>query len=145
MAKKPKYQAEGKDYTPAKGFHDADLDFTLPGKPATPAPVAGAGEPISKAAFDELKRRYAAYKGINDTEHVTFSREAILSILAQYGCAGIKFYFVERMGTKTKQLTLAMAGVDENNNDLTNTESAKLSTAQPTLISDLGHGHPPTA
>ncbi len=144
MGKKPKYMAEGTDFTGGT-FKDADLEFNLPGKPVNPGKVRGAGTPISKAAFDELKSRYTKTKGPNDTESVTFSREAILTILAQYDCAGIKFYFVERIDTTTKQLTLTMAGVDENDKDLDNKETgATLITAQNTLLTDKGSGFPPS-
>src|SRR5436190_21455943 len=108
MAKKPKYTAEGKDYSGGK-FVDASLEFVLPAVPANPGPVRGSGTPMSMAAFTELKRKYNVRKGPNDTEWVTFSREAILTILAQNDCAGVKFYFVERIGTTTNQLTLTMA------------------------------------
>jgi hypothetical protein len=149
MAKKPKYSSEGKDFIGGK-FQDADLEFNLPGKPANPGTVRGAGTPFSKAAFDVLKGKYDSRKGVNDTESVTFGREAILTILAQYDCAGIKFNFVERMGTTTQQLTLVMEGVDENNkplgNDLieANQTNTTLTAAQSTLLMELGTGHPPT-
>src|SRR5258706_2335016 len=119
MAKKPKYQTDGKDYNSTTGkFEDAYLEFNLPGKPTAPGPVKGVGTPISKAAFQEMQSRYTGSKKPTDTEYVTFGREAILSILAQNDCAGIKFYYVERADTTSKQLTLAIVGVDDNNNDL---------------------------
>lgn len=151
MAKKPKYSSEGKDFVPGQGFIDADLEFNLPGKPTAPGPVRGAGTPITAAAFQELQKRYHGKKKPNDTQYVTFGREAILSILAQYDCAGIKFYFVERADTTTNQLTLAMVGVDENNNDLNTTgttvtaAAATLADPQTSLTTDYGSGFPPTA
>jgi hypothetical protein len=145
MEKKPTYTANGKDYSGGK-FIDASLEFTLPGPPTNPGPVQGAGAPVSKAAFEEMKARYLNVKGKNDTEWITFSREAILTILAQNDCAGIKFYFVERMETTSHQLTLTMAGVDANNNDLTtaNGGQALLSDGGGTLYTDSGNGHPPS-
>ncbi len=148
MPKNPKYQSEGKDYSPAKGFHDADLDFNLPGKPAVPGPVKGAGTPVSAAAFKEMQSRYVKGKKKHDTEYITFGREAILSILSQFDCAGIKFYFVERHDTNNKQLTLAMVGVDEKNNDLVNTVKGVVGAAgvaaQDTMTTDFGTGFPPS-
>ena len=150
MARKPKYSSEGKDFIGGK-FQDVDLEFNLPGKPANPGSVRGAGTPFSKAAFDELKGKYGSWKSLDDTESVTFGREAILTILAQYDCAGIRFNFVERIGTKTKQLTLVMEGVDENNNPLgnvlvdANQTNTTLAAAQSTLLMEVGTGHPPTA
>ncbi len=148
MAKKPKYQAEGKDFSSSQGFFDADLDFNLPGKPTAPGPVKGAGTPLSKSAFNEMQSRYTKGKKPHETEYITFGKEAILSTLAQFDCAGIKFYFVERHDTTTKQLTLAMVGVDENNNDLVNASTAATGAAidpsQTTMTSDMGTGWPPT-
>ena len=145
MSKKPKLLAEGKDYAQGQ-FVDASLEINLPGKPSTVGPVRGVGTPVTKAAFQEMQNRYFANKQANDTQHVTFGREAILSILAQYDCAGIKFYFVERMDTKTKQLTLSMVGVDENNNDLStsSTGTAAAVSPQDSLISEQGTGYPPS-
>ena len=144
MAKKPKYIADGRDFSGGH-FIDASLDFNLPGTPTNPGPVRGSGSPISKAAFNELKARYMSKKGPFDTEWVTFSRESILTILAQNDCAGIKFYFVEREGTGKNQLTLVMAGVDVTNTDLSTTgDGQALASTQDTLLSEQGNGYPPT-
>ena len=142
MAKKPKYTAEGKDYSGGK-FVDANLEFNLPGPPTNPGPVRAAGTPVSRAAFTELQTQYNANRKPGDTEFVTFSREAILTILAQNDCAGIKFYFVNRADTTTNQLTLTMAGVDANNNDLTTVDAAS-ATSQTTLLTEFGTGYPPS-
>lgn len=146
MAKKPKLQADGKDFNPSTGkFEDVYLDINLPGKPANPGPVRGAGTPVTKAAFQEMQSRYFSRKQPNDTQYVTYGREAILSILAQYDCAGIKFYFVDRADTTTKQLTLTMVGVDENNNDLTSiATTGSAAASQEALTSEFGTGYPPT-
>src|SRR5262245_40754313 len=132
MAKKPKYTSEGKDYSGGR-FVDADLEFNLPATPTSPGPVRGSGTPVSKAAFAELQSRYNSKKGPYDTDYVIFSREAILTILAQNDCAGIKFYFVSRPDTTTNQLTLTMAGVDVNGKDLSTIDSLT-GTGQSTLM-----------
>ena len=142
MAKKPKYTAEGKDYSGGK-FVDATLEINLPGPPSNPGPVRAAGTPVSRAAFTELQNQYNANKKPSDTVSVTFSREAILTILAQNDCAGIKFYFVNRADTTTNQLTLTMAGVDVNNNDL-NTVDTTSATSEATLLTEWGGGYPPS-
>ena len=142
MAKKPKYTAEGKDYSGGK-FVDATLEINLPGPPSNPGPVRATGTPVSKAAFTELQNKYNSNKGPDDTVSVTFSREAILTILAQNDCAGIKFYFVNRLDTTTNQLTLTMAGVDANNVDLDTTDAAS-ATSQTILLTEVGTGYPPS-
>jgi hypothetical protein len=129
MRKKTKYQAQGKDYEQGK-FVDKELDFDLPDPPAN-----AAGIPISKAAFDAMRGDYDP--GPGGTQSVTFSREALLTTLAQYGCAGIKFYFAKRNG----RITLIMVGVDNTGTELTN-KAADLGT-QATLYSDWGHCNPP--
>ena len=141
---KPKLQTEGKDYSAALGFFDASIEFNLPGKPAAVGPVRGIGTSMTQAAFQELQKRYFDKKGPNDTQYVTFGREAILAILAQYDCAGIKFYFVQRANTASNQLTLAMVGVDEKNNDLTTPSAggAAGTTTQQTLTTDWGNDYP---
>jgi hypothetical protein len=146
MAKKPKLLADGKDYVQGQGFVDASLEINLPGKPTTVGPVRGVGTPITKTAFQEMQNRYFANKQPNDTQYVTFGREAILSILAQYDCAGIKFYFAQRMDTNTNQLTLCMVGVDEANHDLSTPSTvAGATSTQDSLMTDVGSGYPPTA
>jgi len=144
MAKHPNLLAEGKDYAPEKGFFNNDLTFNLPAGPTIPGPVYGVGTPVSATAFAEMKSRYQKNKKPNDTEYVTFGREAILSLLAQYNCAGIKFYFVERHDTTTGQLTVAMVGVDPNNNDLNNVPIGVTAPMESTLAADFGVGFPPS-
>jgi hypothetical protein len=110
MAKKPKYTAEGKDYDGSK-FIDADLSFDLPEPTAKRA-----GMPVSTRAFKELKKKYNPPVG--DTEAVIFDRESILTILSQYGCAGIMFHFVKKPTSAGDRLSLAMVGVDSNYQEL---------------------------
>jgi hypothetical protein len=113
MAKKPKYTAEGKDLDSNGKFIDKELTFDLPEPPATRA-----GMPISKAAFQALKNAYNPGGG---TEAVIFDRESLLTIMAQYGCAGIKFYLVKKPTLTGERITLAMVGVDANNQELSKT------------------------
>lgn len=113
MAKKPKYIAEGKDLDSNGKFIDKELTFALPEPPATRA-----GMPISKAAFQALKNAYNPGGG---TEAVIFDRESLLTIMAQYGCAGIKFHFVKKPTASGDRLTLAMVGVDTNHQELAKT------------------------
>jgi hypothetical protein len=115
MAKKPKYTAEGKDYDGSK-FVDKDLTFDLPEPGAKRA-----GLPVSKAAFKALKD---AYDPKGDTESVTFDREALLTLLSQYGCAGVRFHFVKKPAASGLRLTLAMVGIDGNGQELTATTSS---------------------
>ena len=124
-------------------LHDVDQTSNLLGQSELSGPLKGVGTPISKADYTEPKKRYFAFKGQHDTEFVTFGREAILSILNQTDCAGIKFYFVERMDTTTKQLTLVLAGVDENNNDLNTVTPAGEPTGKDTFMVEFGSGQPP--
>lgn len=128
MARKTNYKAMGKDYENGK-FVDKELNFDLPNPPPT------AGFPISKAAFKALREAYDP--GIGGTTSVTFSKEALLTILAQYGCAGIQFYFAKRNG----RLTLVMVGVDSGGNELLNNEADPGS--ESTLYSDWGSCTPP--
>jgi hypothetical protein len=108
--KKTKYTAEGKDVDSSGKFVDAELTFDLPEPPATRA-----GMPISKAAFQALKK---AYNPAGGTEAVTFDRESLLTILAQYGCTGIRFHFVKKPATTGERLTLAMVGIDASGQEL---------------------------
>lgn len=132
MAKKTKYTADGKDFQNGK-FIDKELNFDLPNPPQT------AGMPISTAAFDKLVKGYDP--GSLVTTAVTFSKEALLTVLAQYGCAGIKFYFAIRDDSGSKRLTLVMVGVDSSGNDLKNLTAEVGS--EPALLMDWGHCTPP--
>ena len=141
MAHNTKYKAQGRDFAGGQ-FITTELEFNLPNPPGNPGPVKGRGIPVSVAFFKELQRRYL---GTNTpppedsrTQSVTFSMEAILSVLAQNDCAGIKFYFVEREGTTTKQLTLVMAGVEVNGKDLVTVRSSEES-----YLVEVGNGIPP--
>lgn len=145
MAKNQKLSVDGKDYSPDKGFFDATLNILLPGAPDKQGPVAGLGTPISKAIFEELRRRYGPGPGDPKTDWVMFSRETILTILAQYNCAGIRFYFVERPYTDSKQLTLVMAGVDAEGNDLVSKgEGVGGDGDEGTYFGNWVSGYPPT-
>ena len=118
MAKKPKYTAEGKDYDGSK-FIDADLTFDLPEPTAKRA-----GMPVSAKAFRELKKKYNPQ---GDTEAVIFDRESILTILSQYGCAGIMFHFVRKPTSTGDRLSLAMVGIDSSGQELSKTSAAATS------------------
>lgn len=138
MAGNTKYKARGKDFVLGQGFVEKELEFDLPGPPVTAPPVVTAGMPISKSAFREMLKGYNP--GKSGTKSITFSKEAILTILAQYGCAGIKFYFAQRANTTTGQLTLVMCGVDEKNQDLENLAATE---GEGTLLEEFGTGDPP--
>jgi hypothetical protein len=139
MAKKPKYKAEGLNFTPQGGFSYSEFDYSLPGTPASPR-VAAYGKPITQAAHDELVRLYKS-KNSGQTEHVTFSKEAILTILAQNGCEGIRFVFCQSHQTQANRITLIMAGVNGDGDPLKSTELT--GTEQETLMMEEGTGWPP--
>lgn len=151
MNRKPKYKAEGQDYSKERGFFNAEIDVSMPDIPSPPPNpdknwVAGAGEPVTTAAFNKMVSDYTSQKSPNDTEFVTFSREALLSVLSQFGCAGIKFVFAQRPNTTTNQLTLVMVGVDDKNNPLTSSAGDQnLLGSQDPYYSNKGNGWPPTA
>lgn len=132
MAKKTRYTADGKDFQNGK-FIDKELSFDLPNPPQT------AGLPISAAAFQNMVNGFDP--GPLTTTAVTFSKEALLTVLSQYGCAGIKFYFAVREDESGKRLTLVMAGTDANGNDLKNATAE--SGYESTLYVDWGTCTPP--
>ncbi|HEX2934005.1 MAG TPA: hypothetical protein VHO72_01510 [Bacteroidales bacterium] len=75
-------------------------------------------------AYDE---HVSKMKGETQNKAVTFGKEALLDILSQRGCEGIRFYFGKRnkdlweKGSKYSKfegLTLVAVGVDANNEDL---------------------------
>lgn len=75
-------------------------------------------------AYDE---HISKMKGETQNKAVTFGKEALLDILAQKGCEGIRFYFGKRSKdfwekgskySKFEGLTLVAVGVDANNEDL---------------------------
>jgi hypothetical protein len=138
MAGNTRYKAQGKDYVAGQGFVEKELEFDLPGPPGGAPPVVTAGTPISKAAFREMLKGYSP--GKFGTKSITFSKEAILTILAQYGCEGIKFYFVQRANTTTGQLSLVMCGVNAKNEDL---ENLAATDGEGTLLEEFGTGDPP--
>lgn len=121
---KEKLKATGKTFENGQ-YKDADLEINMPNRPNTG--VAGAGIPLSKSAFDEMM------KGKDPNRSTTFSREAILTILSQYGCAGIKF-IVANSPIKQGKETLIMVGVDDNNNTLLRAAGD----TEPTLFMDYG-------
>lgn len=94
--------------------------------------VCGYGKVVTNnVAKSFIKAFHDEYiKGKKDTNMVagvTFGKEALLSILAQNNCEGIRFYFGKRTtaqwdasysGEKYDGLTLVAIGVDANNVDL---------------------------
>jgi hypothetical protein len=93
--------------------------------------VCGYGRLIAKDVANILiDAQHDHLKKINDEKQpksVTFGKEALLTILSQQGCEGIKFYFGKRSSTqwareckysKYEGLTLVAVGVDSNNKDI---------------------------
>jgi hypothetical protein len=109
-----------------KKFKEGELSFDLPDDSI----VNGFGRYISKDVANVLISAFRKYlESHNDKQPyaVTFGKEAILSILAQKDCEGIRFYFGKRSkdqwGEKSKYadkegITLVAVGVDEKNKDL---------------------------
>lgn len=86
--------------------------------------IAGDAAAIMINAYDE---HISKTKGEKQNKAVTFGKEALLSILSQKGCEGIRFYFGKRnkdtweKGSKYSKyegLTLVAVGVDAKNQDL---------------------------
>jgi hypothetical protein len=108
-------------------FDEGELTYKL----ETDDNVCGYGRLIAKdvanilidAQRDNLKK----IKDEKQPKSVTFGKESLLTILAQQGCEGIKFYFGKRSPTqwakenkysKQEGLTLVAVGVDANNKDI---------------------------
>lgn len=86
--------------------------------------IANDAAAIMINAYDE---HISKMKGEKQNKAVTFGKEALLNILSQKGCEGIRFYFGKRTKefwekeskySKYEGLTLVAVGVNGNNEDL---------------------------
>lgn len=86
--------------------------------------IANDAAAIMLNAYDE---HISKIKGEKQNKAVTFGKEALLDILSQKGCEGIRFYFGKRSKdiwekgskySKFEGLTLIAVGVDAKNEDL---------------------------
>lgn len=63
----------------------------------------------------QLIRNYQEQANSGDVLSEFFGKEALLSILNQEGCVGIRCYFAKRVNG---QLSLVLTGADENEDDM---------------------------
>ena len=167
------YQAIGADVdnrlTPTKIIHSTGSNPLLPVKvtvtlqESLESSVAGYGHPASPAAADFMIRKYLEklaplkdqnYSGSDKealqqtTICLTMGRDAILRILSQGGCEGIRFYLAQAHdgngNTLPNTVGLVAVGVDADTYDL-GTEGAKTILAVKTLGHDpyCSDCHPP--
>jgi len=111
----------------SKKFDEAELTYEV----QSDDDVCGFGRLIAHDAANVLIDAYHEHKvKLKDEKQpkaVTFGKEALLTILSQKGCEGIRFYFGKRSKSlwqkeckysKFEGMTLVAVGVDADNKDL---------------------------